>query len=640
MAVLRCTICGGDLDLNTDRTVGVCQYCGSTITIPKNLDRIGNLYNRASFLRQNNEFYQAVAVYEEILREDNTDAEAHWGLILSRYGIEYVKDAASGKRIPTCHRMQNTSILADPDYKAAIQYADVEARAVYEEQAEEIARVQKRILEISKREEAFDIFICYKETDSDGERTEDSVIAQDIYMALEKEGYEVFFARKTLESKLGTEYEPIIFNALCSAKVMLVIGTNPEHFTATWVRNEWSRYIAMNENGDKTIIPLYKEMSPYELPIELSNVQGLDMSKIGFLQELMDGIKRLLCKKSHNTDKVVREDTNVYNSAMSLEKLLKNAETYQRLENIGKADEIYKKVTEEYPEDYRGWWGRIVCATNNFTDLFEREIQSWDFPWEKDVEIWYRYVNRVATSEKMEELKKIYEAYMRNIAEHMAEIEISEINGVLQKNIDIVSKVSEESKRLKSEREQQLASHDANVELYRNRKMEAEKIHFLSVGGIGAIICTIITGFIFIGSIGSMLDGGMGIAIGIVGLFIDLFPGTLAFAGWNILLSNRKEALIEVEEQKISEQSIFQKEIASISDSIKKLEEDIKEGETVIRKCRDYLDLGNEDIKNHWVNKICSRTFEKAEKDKILNSDEYVQAELLRRDVYSVLKQK
>lgn len=640
MAVLRCTICGGDLDLNTDRTVGVCQYCGSTITIPKNLDKIGNLYNRASFLRQNNEFYQAVAVYEEILREDNTDAEAHWGLILSRYGIEYVKDAASGKRIPTCHRMQNTSILADPDYKAAIQYADVEARAVYEKQAEEIARVQKRILEISKREEAFDIFICYKETDSYGERTEDSVIAQDIYMALETEGYKVFFARKTLESKLGTEYEPIIFNALCSAKVMLVIGTNPEHFTATWVRNEWSRYIAMNENGDKTIIPLYKEMSPYELPIELSNVQGLDMSKIGFLQELMDGIKRLLCKNSHNIDKVVREDTNVYNSVMSLEKLLKNAETYQRLENIGKADEIYKKVTEEYPEDYRGWWGRIVCATNNFTDLYEREIQSWDFPWEKDIEIWYRYVNRVAASEKMEELKKIYEAYMRNIAEHMAEREISEINGMLQKKIDIVSKASEENKRLKSKREQRFASHNVNAELYRKRKMEAEKIPFFSVGGIGEIICTLITVIIFIGSIGCIFNGGKGIVAGIFWLFIDLIPGSLAIAGWIIPLSNRKEALKEMEEQKILEQSIFQKEVASINGFIKKIEEDIKEGETVIRICRDYLDLGNEDIKNHWINKICSRTFEKAEKDKILNSDEYVQTELLRRDVYSVLKQK
>lgn len=92
MAVLKCTICGGELDVNADLSVGVCKYCDSTITIPKELDRKGNLYNRAVFLRQNNEFDKAVSVYEDILKEDNTDAEAHWGLVLSKFGIEYVED--------------------------------------------------------------------------------------------------------------------------------------------------------------------------------------------------------------------------------------------------------------------------------------------------------------------------------------------------------------------------------------------------------------------------------------------------------------------------------------------------------------------------------------------------------------------
>ena len=79
MAILRCTFCGGDLEVNADFSVGKCKYCDSIITIPKELDRKGNLYNRAIFLRQNNKFDEAAAVYEDILKEDNTDAEAHWG---------------------------------------------------------------------------------------------------------------------------------------------------------------------------------------------------------------------------------------------------------------------------------------------------------------------------------------------------------------------------------------------------------------------------------------------------------------------------------------------------------------------------------------------------------------------------------
>ena len=82
------------------------------------------------------------------------------------------------------------------------------------------------------------MFICYKETDDSGSRTKDSTLAQDIYYQLTNEGYKVFFSRITLEDKLGQQYEPYIFAALNSAKVMLVIGTKAEYFNAVWVKNE------------------------------------------------------------------------------------------------------------------------------------------------------------------------------------------------------------------------------------------------------------------------------------------------------------------------------------------------------------------------------------------------------------------
>ena len=45
-------------------------------------------------------------------------------MVLSRYGIEYVNDIG-GERKPTCHRIQDHSIFDDPDYKAALQNADI-----------------------------------------------------------------------------------------------------------------------------------------------------------------------------------------------------------------------------------------------------------------------------------------------------------------------------------------------------------------------------------------------------------------------------------------------------------------------------------------------------------------------------------
>ncbi len=252
MAIFKCKMCGGSLDVTEGMTVCECEYCGTAQTLPKlNDEKKTNLYDRAGHLRRNNEFDKAGSVYEKILEEDRTDAEAYWSLVLCKYGIEYVEDPATHKRVPTVNRAQFTSIFMDENYKSAIEYADSTQKAIYESEAKTIDEIQKGILAISEKEEPFDVFICYKETDNNGRRTHDSVLANDLYHQLMQEGFKVFFSRITLEDKLGSAYEPYIFAALNSAKVMVVIGTKPEYFNAVWVKNEWSRFLALIKNDNK-----------------------------------------------------------------------------------------------------------------------------------------------------------------------------------------------------------------------------------------------------------------------------------------------------------------------------------------------------------------------------------------------------
>ena len=304
--IIKCKMCGGDIDFNPGDTYGQCDHCGCTSTIPKADDEQKlNRYNRANHFRRQCEFDKAITAYERILEEDDTDAEAHWGAVLSRFGIEYVEDPATKRRIPTCHRVQLESILADADYLAAIENApDEESRKLYEEQGKEIAEIQKGILAISSSEEPYDVFICYKETDESGQRTRDSALAQEVYYGLTEQGYKVFFSRITLEDKLGQQYEPYIFAALNSARVMVVIGTKPEYFNAVWVKNEWSRYLHLMKNDRKRLlIPCYRGMDPYDLPDELSNLQSQDMGKIGFIQDLLRGVKKVLNDNSSISQK-------------------------------------------------------------------------------------------------------------------------------------------------------------------------------------------------------------------------------------------------------------------------------------------------------------------------------------------------
>jgi len=366
MLIFKCKMCGGDIQAFEGATHGTCDFCGTTSTLPKASDeRIVNLFNRANQQRQKNDFDKAMANYENILTEDATNAEAHWGVVLCRYGIEYVEDPHTHERIPTCHRVQYESILSDNDYLAALENApDSYARELYENEAKKISEIQKGILAISNTEEPYDVFICYKETTDGGSRTKDSALAQDIYYQLEKEGFKTFFARITLEGKLGQQYEPYIFAALNSAKVMLVIGTDPAYFNAVWVRNEWSRFLLlMKKDRSKLLIPCYKDMDAYDIPNELSMFQSQDMGKIGFIQDLVHGIKKVISKTQIDETKAhVSGAAPVYGTAgAGVDGLLKRAFIFLEDGDFKQAGDYCDRVLDIDPENARAYVGLLLA---------------------------------------------------------------------------------------------------------------------------------------------------------------------------------------------------------------------------------------------------------------------------------------
>ena len=365
MALFKCKMCGGDLEINEGASIAECEYCGTKQTVPKATDEnLQNLFNRANTLRIKSEFDKAEKLYEKILQADTTQSEAYWGLILCKYGIEYVDDPATLKKVPTCHRASYESIIADDDYKAAIENADINQRALYEKQAKEIDRIQKEILALAQKEETYDVFICYKETDADGHRTQDSVIANDIYYQLTQEGFKVFYAAITLEGKLGSAYEPIIFAALNSAKVMLSIGTKPEYFNAVWVKNEWSRFLKIiKKDRSRVLIPCYRDMDAYELPEEFAHLQAQDMGKIGFIHDIVRGIKKVIKKDEPKTSKPGKE-TVVTSNDSNVAPLLKRAFLFLEDSDWKNANDYCEKVLDQDPENGQAYLGKLLAELN------------------------------------------------------------------------------------------------------------------------------------------------------------------------------------------------------------------------------------------------------------------------------------
>ena len=198
-----------------------------------------------------------------------------------------------------------------------------------------------------------------------------------MYDALTAKGYRVFFARITLEDKLGQEYEPYIFAALNSAKIMLAFGTDYEYYNAVWVKNEWSRYLKlMASDKTKHLIPCYKGLDAYDMPKEFAKLQAQDMGKVGAMQDLLRGIEKILPRKMQVVEKetiLVQATVSAgvpveINGGNSAGNLLKRGRLALENQNWRDAERHFDEVLNldaEYAEAYMG----KCCALYHDKDI-------------------------------------------------------------------------------------------------------------------------------------------------------------------------------------------------------------------------------------------------------------------------------
>ncbi|MDR1960658.1 MAG: DUF6273 domain-containing protein [Gracilibacteraceae bacterium] len=162
MAVCKCKMCGGELEAAAGSRAGECQSCGRRYKLPKHGKRSG-IYGRATRFRRGREYEKTADLYESILNEEISVAEAYWSLVLHKYGVEYAEDTDTHKRVPFCCRILSASILADRDYKQALAYADESTRSLYEEEARAIDEIQKSIAakaKATRKKIAMAVLIC------------------------------------------------------------------------------------------------------------------------------------------------------------------------------------------------------------------------------------------------------------------------------------------------------------------------------------------------------------------------------------------------------------------------------------------------------------------------------------------------
>lgn len=78
MAIIKCKMCGGDLNIIDGASTAECEFCGSLQTVPKVDDEKKlALFGRANRLRTDCDFDKAAGIYETILGDFPEETEAY-----------------------------------------------------------------------------------------------------------------------------------------------------------------------------------------------------------------------------------------------------------------------------------------------------------------------------------------------------------------------------------------------------------------------------------------------------------------------------------------------------------------------------------------------------------------------------------
>ncbi len=126
-----------------------------------------------------------------------------------------------------------------------------------------------------------------------------------------------------------------------------------------WVKNEWSRYLSLIEQGQKkAIIPCYRDMSPYDLPDEFAALQSQDVSKVGYMQDLLRGIEKILGKSA---EKTVVKETVIAAGNTNTAPLLKRAFLFLEDGDWQNANIYCEKVLDMDPECAEAYFGKLLA---------------------------------------------------------------------------------------------------------------------------------------------------------------------------------------------------------------------------------------------------------------------------------------
>ncbi len=284
---LLCKTCEARLDPGrAQNNVIFCEHCGNAYILPRKETSPKAL----SFLRMGEheldvcKFDDALNAYEKAAEADKTEPEAYFGMALSEFKVQYLKDETADPPHlqPICHEISEKRFTENKNFQRALSLASGAQKEAYEKKGDEIDRIRSEFLRLKESGLDYDCFLCVKVSSEDGGTTQDSHEALKLYHYLKERGYTPFYSEEEIKGRTGVDYEALILYALYTSECMLIVCSNEEYLQTKWVKNEYTRFAKMivREGKEHDAITFVFRGKPIErLPGQDGKIQGIDLSK-------------------------------------------------------------------------------------------------------------------------------------------------------------------------------------------------------------------------------------------------------------------------------------------------------------------------------------------------------------------------
>lgn len=295
-----------------------CPKCGGCFEFGNEMsDEINEGYRKLGKL----EFKNANDIAEKLLAKDSANAEAWFLKVLAANRVCYCdndnKTLWRYGKIPTLNDVGFSDIKKSDYAVNALKYAVTEEQTTrFNEVFDYLEKVRAKSAEvINSHKYDYDVFISVKVsainpdtkqpiTDASGNvlTTKDYDYANDLYGKI-KDKYpdcKIFLSERVKSEFAGKEYEPIIFAALRSSKVMILVGDSNFNIEWPWVKNEWNRYLYWKDNlddGRERNFVFVMRSTKVVRPQEFDAIQSIETNDLNATETLFRYLDKILEKK-------------------------------------------------------------------------------------------------------------------------------------------------------------------------------------------------------------------------------------------------------------------------------------------------------------------------------------------------------